>query len=499
MHRLPQLVLDRRGGVALSAQLVTQLRDLVLTGMIGTGERVPGSRALAQQLGVARSVVVAAYEQLLGEGFFEATAGSGTRVAAGPVLPVARGRGRPLAEPVRAEASAPEPEAIDLVSGRPYAGVEPPRDWRRAQAVAARLPLRSDPPDPQGDPRLRAELARHAERARGIRCGPADVLITAGTSEALLLIALAMRSLADPPDPDSEPGAAPVIAVENPGYPTAHEVLRAAGARVRHVPVGAEGMTAERLAASVRERGRVDAALVTPSHQYPLGGRLGAAPRLALLDWAEREGAVLLEDDYDSEYRYAGALLPAIASLDSAARVLHIGSLNKTLSPSVRCGYLVLPGDGELRRALWRVRAGLGATVSAATQAALAEFLASGGYRRYVARTRREYRHRRAAVLEVLGALAPAARLSALDGGLHAVLELPPEISAERVQSGLTRRGVRIETVADLSAGPGGARNALVIGYGAEPVTRLRHALEAVVAEVRGRSVWRDDLADTAH
>ncbi|MEB4616504.1 PLP-dependent aminotransferase family protein, partial [Leucobacter sp. M11] len=203
------------------------------------------------------------------------------------------------------------------------------------------------------------------------------------------------------------------------------------------------------------------------------------------LDWAERSGAVLLEDDYDSEYRYSGALLPAIASLDEASRVLHIGSLNKTLSPSVRCGYLILRGRGELREAIWAIRGSLGPTVSAATQATLAEFLASGGYRRYVARTRREYRHRREAVLDTLGGLGAAARLTAVDGGLHAVLELGPGIDAAAAQHRLAGRGVRLETLADLSADPGRGGNALVIGYGAEPVTRLRRALGEIAALVR--------------
>lgn len=478
--------LDRGSEESLAAQLVRQLRDRILSGDLREGEAIPSSRALAESLGVARSVVVRAYEQLGGEGYLDPRLGSATRVAAGivpaaaPVPDSAPESANPVRERVRPEppvapsrATTPAEDPIDLRTGHPYAPPLVPEEWRRALAVAARDPLRSYAPPPLGEWRLREQIALHLRRSRGVACTTEDVIVTSGTSDALLLVSLAL-------------GVGARIATEDPGYPEASAVFETAGLRVEPLPVGERGLLPDLLGAM---RTRPDAALVTPSHQFPLGGRMTAPDRTALVSLAARTGTLIVEDDYDSEFRHLGAALPAIAALDPGGVVVHIGSLNKTLSPSLRCGYLVATSGSPIHDRLTRTRTVLGPTVPLVTQSALAAFFASGGLRRYVARTRREYRHRRALLLERFAEHGLADRLSGLDGGLHAVLRLPSGLSGAEAVEALESRGVLVETVAQFSRLPR-ADDALAIGYGAATAVRLDRGLRAVievVGEARGR------------
>lgn len=481
------IALDRGTSESLAAQLVRRLRDRILSGDLAEGETLPSSRALAESLGVARSVVVRAYEQLGGEGYLDARLGSATRIAAGivpaavpaaPEIALAGTEGSPGAPVGRDPRSAgegsrlapPDSDArgpIDLRTGHPYAPPLPPEEWRRALAVAAREPLRSYAPPPLGEQRLREQIALHVRRSRGVPCTTEDVIVTSGTSDALLLVSLAL-------------GAGARIATEDPGYPEASTVFETAGLRVEPVPVGDRGLRPELLSAV---RPRADAVLVTPSHQFPLGGRMTAAERTALVAHAARTGTLIIEDDYDSEFRHLGAALPAIAALDPGGVVVHIGSLNKTLSPSLRCGYLVATAGSAIHDRLTRTRSALGPTVPLVTQTALAAFFASGGLRRYVARTRREYRHRRALLLERFAEYGLADRLSGLDGGLHAVLALPDGIGGTEAAATLESRGVLIETVAQFARRPR-ADDALALGYGAETAIRLDRGLRAVLEVV---------------
>ncbi|KKI21793.1 MULTISPECIES: MocR-like pyridoxine biosynthesis transcription factor PdxR [unclassified Leucobacter] len=482
------IALDRGTGESLAAQLVRRLRDRILSGDLAEGEALPSSRALAESLGVARSVVVRAYEQLGGEGYLDARLGSATRIAAGivpaavPAVPVvprtgtaaspgAAGSGdpRPAGGASRPASPAADRGPIDLRTGHPHTPPLPPEEWRRALAVAAREPLRSYAPPPLGEQRLREQIALHVRRSRGVPCATEDVIVTSGTSDALLLVSLAL-------------GAGARIATEDPGYPEASAVFETAGLHVEPVPVGDRGLLPELLSAV---RPRADAVLVTPSHQFPLGGRMTAAERTALVALAARTGTLIIEDDYDSEFRHLGAALPAIAALDPGGVVVHIGSLNKTLSPSLRCGYLVATAGSPIHDRLTRTRTALGPTVPLVTQSALAAFFASGGLRRYVARTRREYRHRRALLLERFAEHGLADRLSGLDGGLHAVLALPDGIGGTEAAATLESRGVLVETVSQFARLPR-ADDALAIGYGAETAIRLDLGLRTVLEVVAG-------------
>jgi GntR family transcriptional regulator/MocR family aminotransferase len=288
-----------------------------------------------------------------------------------------------------------------------------------------------------------------------------DVVITAGTSDALQLIVTALRGAADRPR----------VLMEDPGYPTARRVLSAAGAVVQALPVADDGLEAAQLAGVDPSP---DAILVTPSHQYPLGGRMPVKERLALLAWAEANRVVILEDDYDSEFRHRRMPLPALASLPSAAEVVLVGTFSKSLSPWLRCGYLVVRGTSGQR--LKDARLDLGTPVSGVLQSALAHYIAGGGLARHIARARRQYAHRRELLLNRLGGRADV-RLAALDGGLHAVIRLPQNVPAGRVAEEALQLGVRVVTLASYFAEQP-PENGLVIGYGAPTDLQLARALD---------------------
>lgn len=470
MDLFPQLSVDRGLPIPIAEQLTGRIREAILAGSIAPGEALPASRALAGAIEVSRTVVVSAYEQLVGEGFLESRQGAGTRVV--PELPRWDERERRGADPEQrvVPSEVARPGAIDLRPGRPYVAATPPRDFVRAMQEAARQPWHSDAPDSLGIPALRDALAAHTRRSRGIACAAADVTVTSGTSEALLLLALALRAVH---------GRAPRIAVEDPGYTEGIRAFERAGAEIVRVPVGADGATAHDLRA-LSSSHALDAVLLTPSHQFPLGGRIPAAERLGILEWARATGTLIIEDDYDSEFRHAGALLPALGSL--ASGVATITTLNKVLSPSIRCAAIVLvaadTASFALQTELRAVREDVGPALPLLQQTGLAAFLESGGFRRELARTRREYGHRRGLLLERLGELGIPVR--GADGGLHVVVPLAGRDGDAAVRA-LAARGVLVDRVGNYRERIGERpEDALILGYGAEPATRLLQGIEVV-------------------
>ena len=466
----PLLVIDRDGTRPIGEQLVDGLRRGILEGALHPGDPVPSTRALASELGVARSSVVAAYDQLAGEGYLELRQGAPTRVAL-----LERGRAeaaRPVATDAAAPASPPGGELLVLRPGLPSTTRLDERAWRSAWRHAAQVSVPGDIPPPFGIPRLRAEIADHLRQARGVACSADDIVVTAGTSDAMALLASALDLLVDD---------TPRIAVENPGYPSARRVLARRGAlRTVPVPVDADGIDVPALAAL---RPRPHAVMVTPSHQYPLGGRLPVASRLALLDWAEASDALILEDDYDSEFRHLGAPLPALASLDGAGHVVLIGSFSKVLTPWVRLGYLLLPANPELRAALAEVRDDETCPVPGIAQEAIAALLANGTVRRHIAATRRDYTHRRTLVLEALSGIEHAP-VQGDAGGLHTVIRLPDHATADAVITRLAAEGIAVSSLGEYSVVPGEGPAGLVLGYASPSDTRLADALPKVRAAV---------------
>ncbi len=463
--------------------LVEQLREALLSGQSTANEPLPSTRVLAEAMGVSRGTVVSVYEELAGEGYVVSVPGSGTfvaddlptRLASGKSLPghasaagQAGVRARRTASAGPTAGGSGPAAAVNLSPGSPSTRFIENRDWIAAWRTAIRHDVPSLPPPDAGDAELRESIAAHLRAARGVACDVEDIVVTAGTSDGLGLVLHGLR-----------PGGAggQRIATENPGYPTARKVIDRLGAIPVPVTVRDGGMDPTELGRSSEPAA---AALLTPSHQYPLGGRLPVAARLALLDWARETGAVIIEDDYDSEFRHGAPSLPAIASLDTEGRVVLVGSFSKILTPWLRCGYLVIPEPG-LRARVLDVRATLGQPVSGFVQAALAEFLRSGGLRRHLVRVGREYRHRRSLVIAAAADLAPDVRLDAVEGGLHATLSWGTGRSDAEVVAALAARGVDLAALSTYyHRGTRPQRQGIVFGYGAPGDLELRTALAEI-------------------
>ena len=405
--------------------------------------------------------MLSAYEQLSGEGYLESRHGSGTFVPA-QVLLAPLPHQRPAVAP--AHAVPVSADRVDLRPGQPDTRRLVDGAWRAAWRAATAREVPSVEPPVQGLAVLREQVAAHLRAARGLPADPADVFITAGTGEGLALV---VHSLG---------GSAPV-AVEDPGYPSARRVLTRLGCPLQPVPVDGAGLLVERLEAVPTVPRLV---LVTPSRQYPLGGCLPIGRRLALLDWARRADALILEDDYDSEFRFGAAPLPDLAGLAPGGRVVHLGTFSKVLSPWLRAGYLLAPP--KLRPALLAARDDLGTPVSGVDQQALAGYLASGALRRHVARTRRDYAHRRHHLTQLL-ARHPHLRLRGGRAGLHAVIDLPPGTDVPAVLEACARQGFLLADLRDYSASSrAGSSPAVVLGYGGATLAELGGAVAALAA-----------------
>ncbi|MDR5709529.1 MAG: PLP-dependent aminotransferase family protein [Armatimonadota bacterium] len=459
------LRLDPKASRPLYRQLAEEVRAAILEGRLRPGERLPPSRVLAASLGISRVVVTSAYEELVAEGYLEAWRGSGTYVTrALPDFPrIVRRRGGLQSLP--REDQLPE-SVVDFAPGRPSVERLHPAAWRRMwRAVARELPP-AGYGDPAGDPELRAAIAAYLGRARGVGCTAEEVLVTSGAAEAVDLIA---RAFLRPGDR---------VAYEEPGYPAARRVLLSRGLTVEPVPVDDDGIRVDLLPS------RAALVYVTPSHQFPLGGRLPLARRISLLEWARSAGAFVVEDDYDSELRFHGPPLPALAGLDLSGRVLYMGTFSKVLLPGLRVGYLVAPP--ELRERLLRMRDPSESHTPWPVQRALAAFLASGDFDRHIRRMRRHYAELRAALREALSPVESLARLRGLEAGLHAFLELSSGLVAEEVARSAAQRGVRVRTLTPYYLGPP-TRSGILLGYGGlslEDVRRGARILAEVIQEL---------------
>jgi GntR family transcriptional regulator/MocR family aminotransferase len=456
------LSVDRLGRQSLQHQIVRQVRQFILSGRLRQGARMPSTRGLAHELGVSRITVTLAYEQLSSEGYLEARRGSGMYVCAtlpDDVLKLARkdaGRHRPRSVPPRDEPFAPRPHRPFEV-GAIDPALFPHATWSRLLARAWRNPVSTltGVADSFGWPPLRSAIARHLADWRGMDCDSAQIVITSGTADALDIIACCAF------------GAGDTVLVEEPGYAPMRFGLAKNGLGVLPVRVDDEGFDLD--AANLHAGGpRVKAkgAVLTPSRQFPLGATLTLTRRLRLLDWVARTGGWLIEDDFDSEYRYRGAPLPALMSLDRNERVIYLGSFSKILSPTLRLGFMVVPTPLlDKVRAYLRLR---GVAASLTAQPALGEFMLSGDLAVHIRRTRRLYAQRQEALIAAAAMLEGLLTLVPSTAGMHLVADLAPRLRrrmTDRVAARLAAQaGVVVRPLADYFAGRPD-RSALLLGF----------------------------------
>ncbi|RRQ77727.1 GntR family transcriptional regulator [Streptomyces griseofuscus] len=446
------LHLEPVGPGGLRRGLTDALRDAVRTGRLAPGTRLPSSRALAADLGIARNTVGEAYADLVAEGWLTARQGSGTRVAERTVVPPS--------DPARRPRVPPRP-THNLVPGTPDLAAFPRAEWARA----ARRALTAAPNDAlgYGDPRgrveLRTALAGYLARVRGVRCDPDHLVVTAGFSHALRILGPVLRAR-----------GADSVAVESYGLDAYWGLLQAAGLATPALPWDELGTDTGPLTTE-------GAVLLTPAHQFPMGMPLHPDRRAAVVDWARRTDSLVLEDDYDGEFRYDRQPVGALQGLDPD-RVVYLGTASKSLAPGIRLGWMVLPP--ALTREVIAVKGHVD-TVGVLEQLTLAEFLTSGAYDRQVRASRLRYRRRRDALAAAVAERAPGVRVTGVAAGLHALLRLPPGTEPSVVQAaawqGLALHGLSFHRHPDAVAEP---LDALVVGYGTPPDSAWAGALEAL-------------------
>ena len=438
------LRIDRDGAAPLRTQLADQIRAIVTAGSATVGDRLPSSRALAADLGVSRALAEQAYDQLVAEGWLEGRHGSGTFVAAS---------GAPRSARRRRSAARPGPAPVRLDAGTPWIDPRHSAAWRRAwRDVSAATPPRGYD-DPRGLPELRAELAAHLARTRGLDADPDDLVVTGGTVAGLRHLLAALP--------------AGRVALEDPGYRAAAETIWAGGRQVRDLPA---------LGPHADLRGAV-AAYVTPAHQHPLGPVMSGPDRLTLLAAARAADALVVEDDYDSEFRYDVAPVPALASLDRE-RVAYLGTASKSVLPSMRLGWMVPPP--ALLEPVNRIREVTHDSVAWPVQRAFLSLLRDGYVDRVVRSARRVYAAR---APRVAAALAAYGELAGPVAGMYATVLMPTERAARAHRAALAA-GFDVPLLADYCRSH--QRGGLIVGFGGCTDDELDRALAAMVAALSG-------------
>jgi len=455
------LHLDRRSGRVRDG-LMDAFREAIRSGRLTPGTQLPSSRILAGDIGVARNTVARAYSELIVEGWLTARPGSRTEVsqrAAELTLPRVKWRGRPV----------PRPPVHDLRPGHPDLSSFPRQEWVRAlKRALASVPHEAfGYADPYGRPELRLALAGYLGRARGVRARPDNIIVCCGAAEGLTLLAGALAEL----DISG-------VAVEAFGLSAHRESLTRTGLRTPPLAVDSHGADVSAL----DDLAEVGAVLMTPSHQFPLGVALHSDRRAAVVDWARRTGGVIIEDDYDGEFRYDRNPVGALHGLDPD-HVIYLGTASKSLAPGLRLGWLVVPD--HLVDAVARQKGETESTSGFVDQLAMAEFIDSGAYDRHIRTMRMAYRRRREQLVEAVARRSPQTRIIGMPAGLHVLAELP-----EGNESALSRTSAWQQlAVVGLSqyTHPEVAmdRDGLVIGYAAAAPSAWSGALEALTRLLR--------------
>ncbi|HZP87746.1 MAG TPA: PLP-dependent aminotransferase family protein [Burkholderiales bacterium] len=472
--------LPPRGSRALLRSLHRQLRAAIVEGRLCAGLRLPSTRAFARTHGISRNSAIAAYDLLLSEGYVTTRPGGGTFVAQAVAhkkeppasAPAANTRGRISAQwrDVRAWLGAETASRYryDFALGLPEKSEFPFEVWRRLSARALRNLSKASATyaEAQGRAGLREAIAQHVSFARAVACNPDDVVVTSGAQQAFDLLARVLVT-----------AGRTVVALEDPGYPPLRRAFVAAGAKVAAVPVDAGGIIVERLPRQAR------IVCVTPSHQFPLGMALSMQRRRSLLEFAQRQGALIIEDDYDSEFRHADRPVDALQTLDRDELVFYVGTFSKSLFPALRLGFVVAPGWA--RDALIAAKQAADWHSAVLAQDTLASFIAEGHLARHVRKMRRVYGGRRSALLEAL-AEHGRGRIEVIPSmsGLHLAVGLIPRISAAALAQRAAEAGVRVQAL-DPFAIAHPVPNAVAFGFGVIPAERIEAAVARLFKQVR--------------
>lgn len=487
---VPLIAVDRKGEKPLHRQIYDSFRAMILERRLQPGQQIPSSRALADELGISRIPVLGAYAQLLAEGYIESRSGAGTFVTSS--LSDQFLSARPAVAKV---VSDPGSDAISRVSkllpleGTPWflgSGAFsvgqiaydhfPFRVWSDLVAYHARRVRASSMnySDPMGSLEFREVIAAYLRTARAVRCDASQIMIVNGSQHALDLSA---RVLLDPDCP---------VWIEEPGYVFMRHTLMLSGCRLVPVPVDDEGLD---VAAGINLCPDARAAYVTPSHQYPLGATMSAARRLQLLEWAHGSSAWIVEDDYDSEYRYESMPVASMQGLDPGSRVIYIGTFSKVLFPSLRLGYMVIPP--ALVDRFLTVRQTNDLCPSPLYQAALADFISAGHFTRHIRKTRQLYAERRNALanalrkefgseIEILGA----------EAGMHLVITLPPGLSDQNISARAAQEALWLWPLSAAYAGPH-VRQGFILGFGGTKADQMLTQVRRLRKAVRSESGYR--------
>jgi GntR family transcriptional regulator/MocR family aminotransferase len=487
------VTLDHKSASPLHRQLYDELRRAILARRLKPGERVPSTRALASSLKLSRATVTQSYEQLISEGYLQAVIGSGTTICA--QLPDELLRTAPVktlkaaAQTKRAAAiklsrygasldnslplEAPEPELpINFRSGRPALEEFPMRDWRRLllrHCRAEKADSLDYTRDLRGEPALRRAIADYLARSRAVRCTPEQVIIVNGSQQAIDLITKVLIDRGD------------AVAVENPGYLGARRAFLAQGAKLLPIPVDENGIVVERL--ETKPASNVRLIYVTPSHQFPTGAVLPLARRLELIRWAESQGAVIVEDDYDSEFRYGSRPIPALQGLADGGNVIYVGTFSKVLFPALRIGYIVVP-DG-LAHVFARARWLADRQTPTLEQLALTDFIVEGHLERHLRRMRTLYDRRRQSLVRALEThFDGRTEILGENAGMHLMVRLRTKLNDEEVVRRAAEVGTGVVSARIYYLGDAPA-NEFVLGYAGlserriqEGVRRLAKALK---------------------
>lgn len=475
---LPTIILDRKARESLQRQIYDSFRTGIIERRLRPGQRIPSTRALASELGISRFPVLNAYAQLLAEGYFESRVGAGTvisRLLTDPAPPHNGGSAGTAATHSGRRPMARRASAITVPRNAPWFhgfgtfsigqvafDQFPLPVWSR---IVARLCRRMDAKaahygESTGARVLREAIATYLRTSRSLRCEPDQVVIVSGSQQALELTARVLL------DPGSR------VWMEEPGYELARQVFRLAGCQLVPVPVDAEGLD---VAAGIRLRRQARAVFVTPSHQFPLGVIMSAARRFRLLEWAQAVGAWIIEDDYDSEYRYESMPIASLQGLDAHARVVYIGTFSKVLFPALRLGYVVIPPD--LVDAFRAVRRVLDIGPPTFYQEVLAEFITEGHFARHIRRMRGLYRERRDVLVESVGSeLGPDVGVLGGEAGLHLTITLPEGSPEIEIAEQAARQNLWLWPLSRYYISKG-ARPGFVLGFGNAGVKEIRPAV----------------------